>query len=106
MNGDRIEDIVIGGSNGYSPQLLLQLPNGKFNQRSLISNANGVSKPWHDMGILLFDADGDKVLDLYVCAGGYENADNSSNYQDKLFIIDGKGNFTLDSTALPVNHAS
>ena len=52
------------------------------------------------MGILLFDADGDGDFDLYIASGGYESKPNTPAYQDKLYINDGKGNFTIDSTAL------
>ena len=58
------------------------------------------------MGLLLFDADNDGDLDLYIAAGGYENAPDGQAYQDKLYINDGKGNFTLDTTALPMNLTS
>ncbi len=58
------------------------------------------------MGLLLFDADGDGDLDLYVAAGGYKNAPNSPAYQDKLYLNDGKGDFTLDTAALPLGFTS
>ena len=65
-----------------------------------------VIKNWDDMGIVLFDADNDGDLDLYIASGGYESKPNSPAYQDKLYINDGKGNFTIDTTALPLNFTS
>ena len=47
------------------------------------------------MGITLFDADNDSDLDLYIAGGGYESKPNSSAYQDKLYVNNGKGNFKL-----------
>ena len=58
------------------------------------------------MGVLLFDADNDNDLDLYIVGGGSESAANSVNYQDALFINDGKGNFTYLPDALPNTTAS
>lgn len=58
------------------------------------------------MGLVLFDADNDGDLDLYIATGGYENAPNSPAYDDKLYINDGKGNFTLNTTTLPQNRIS
>jgi len=58
-------------------------------------------KSWADMGILLFDADGDKDNDMYIAAGSNEFEEGSPQYQDKLYINDGKGNFALDTSALP-----
>ena len=58
------------------------------------------------MGLLLFDADNDGDPDLYCASGSNEFPANSNNYQDRLYINDGKGNFTLDTTALPENYTS
>ena len=106
INGDGVDDLVMGGSYGNSAKLLLQQPNGSFLANDLIKNTNKTGKPWEDLGLLLFDADNDGDLDLYVSSGGYESDPNSIHYQDKLWINDGKGDFTLDTTALPQNFTS
>jgi hypothetical protein len=62
--------------------------------------------PAKDEGVLLFDANGDGKPDLYIARGGYSTAADSLNYQDKLYLNDGNGNFKEDSLALPVNHTS
>jgi hypothetical protein len=59
-----------------------------------------------DEGILLFDANGDGKSDLYIARGGYKSPSGSNDYQDMLYINDGRGNFTADSSALPVNHTN
>ena len=56
--------------------------------------------------MLLFDANGDGTLDLYIASGGYKYKQNSSNYQDRLYINDGKGNFSRAVNALPGNYTS
>ena len=106
INGDGLDDIVMGGSLGYSPQLLFQQKDGKFTVRDLLPNANNTNKEWEERGILLFDADGDGDNDLYLSCGSYESAPNTDHYQDKLYINDGKGNFILAANALPANNAS
>ena len=59
-----------------------------------------------DLGVLLFDVDGDGDLDLYIASGGYENPPNSPAYQDHLYLNDGKGHFTEAVAALPKNWTS
>lgn len=106
VDGNGLEDIVTGGSFSYGGQLFLQQADGKFTQRNILPLADINTKRWEDEGMVLFDADGDGDLDLYVSSGGYENEGNSPVYQDKLYVNDGKGNFHIDSLALPVNHTS
>jgi hypothetical protein len=104
VNGDGLDDIVIGGSGSNPTTVLLQQKDGTFINKHILPGEG--KKNWDDMGLLLFDADNDGDLDLYVASGGYQNAPNSSAYTDKLYINDGKGNFTLDTAALPVNMTS
>ncbi len=100
VNGDELDDFFIGGAKGQSGQLYLQSPTAGF----VISP----TQPWskekdsEDMGTLLFDADGDNDLDLYVASGGGgEYSPQDSKLQDRLYINDGKGGFKKSSKALP-----
>jgi hypothetical protein len=82
------------------------MPDGTFKQRNLFTAANNTSVDFTDEGLLLFDANGDGKLDLYIASGGYQYAANTASYQDRLYINDGKGNFTLAPDALPKNFTS
>jgi len=104
VNGDGLDDIFIGGSGANPTTLLLQQRDGRFINGNVLPGEK--KKNWDDMGLLLFDADGDGDLDLYIAAGGYGNIPNGPAYGDKLYINDGRGNFKLDTTALPRNLAS
>jgi hypothetical protein len=101
VNGDGLEDIVAGGSFSHSGKVLLQQPGGKFTQKLLLPDASIMNKRWEDMGITLFDADGDNDLDIYIASGGYENERQTAAYEDKLYRNDGRGNFEIDTAALP-----
>ena len=106
INGDGLDDIIAGGSLAHSAQFLVQQKNGTFIQSDLIKNATRDTKNWQDEGITLFDVDGDGDLDLYIASGGYASSPNTNSYQDKIYINDGKGNFKMDSIALPPNFTS
>lgn len=96
VNGDGLEDFYIGGTAAANGRFYIQQKNGRFIQRQL------PRKPLADeMGVLLFDADNDHDLDLYVVAGGSESPAKSEDYQDQFFQNDGKGNFQHLSSALP-----
>ncbi len=106
MDGNSLDDFICGGSANESAQLFLQQPDGKFRQKSLLSPVQTRLKNWDDAGILLFDADSDGDLDLYVSSGGYENESNSAAYQDHFYLNGGKADFNEIGEAIPQNHAS
>ena len=112
VNGDGLDDLVIGGNAADPAKVLLQQRDGKFIQRDLLTGPRGVpgvtpgTGMARDEGILLFDANGDGKPDLYIASGGYSAAYDSLGYVDKLYLNDGKGNFRVDSLALPLNHTS
>lgn len=106
VDGNGLDDIVVGGPASFSSKMLLQQTDGSFVEKPLLSNAGMYAKKGADMGIALFDADGDGDLDMYIASGGYQFPRNTSYYQDKFYINDGKGVFTEDSIALPKNFGS
>jgi hypothetical protein len=106
IDGNGLDDMLCGGSFSTGAQIFLQQSNGKFIQKSLLNGKDSLNKNRQDEGILLFDADGDGDLDLYIASGGFEAKSMTASYQDKLYLNDGKGNFTEDPTALPQNLTS
>jgi len=106
INGDGLDDIIVGGNESTAPAALLQQPDGSFIQRVIPVPAASVNTFFQDMSVALLDADGDGDLDMYLSRGGYESAPFTAAYSDLFFVNDGKGNFTLDSLALPANFSS
>ncbi|HYF70281.1 MAG TPA: VCBS repeat-containing protein [Ohtaekwangia sp.] len=103
VNNDNLEDVVIGGSYGALTTLFLQQKDGSFKQSSIQGN---ITKVEEDEGLLLFDADNDNDLDLYIVSGSIEHEPSSEFYNDQLYINNGSGQFTLDRDALPNVNAS
>jgi hypothetical protein len=99
INGDGLTDFFVGGAYNQSGRFFIQQKDGSFVPKDLVSG----EKEQEDLGCLLFDADGDKDLDLFINSGGYEYEAGSPNYMPRLYKNDGKGNFTLDATAMPRN---
>jgi len=107
VDNNGLDDVVIGGNSNFPAQVFLQQADGKFIQRDVVKNNPAQSQgKYKDGGLLLFDANGDGKLDLYAAGAGYETAANSPEYQDRLYLNDGKGNFTLATDALPTNFTS
>lgn len=106
VDGNGLDDIITAGNSALHSQLFLQQADGKFIRRDLFPDQKGKFTETKDEGMLLFDANGDGKPDLYIASGGYKSVPGSPNYQDHLYINDGKGNFTLAANALPTDHAS
>lgn len=88
VNNDGLEDFFIGNASATESALFLQQEGAIF-QKS--------PGPWledytyEDTGALLFDADGDGDIDLYVVSGGNDPSISNSMYQDRLYLnIDGE----------------
>lgn len=98
VNGDGLEDVVIGGAKGQVTQLYLQ-SDGGFEPIETIPFQRFLD--FEDTALLLFDADGDGDLDLYIGSGGNFEVAGRRAMQDRLFANDGAGNFDLLRGGLP-----
>ncbi|GGM88551.1 hypothetical protein GCM10010967_21530 [Dyadobacter beijingensis] len=102
VNGDGMDDFYVGGAFNQPGRVFVQDNQQHFSSKALVSG----QKYEEDMGSLFFDADGDGDPDLYVVSGSNEFEAGSPYYQDRLYTNDGKGNFKLNTNALPPLTAS
>ena len=102
IDNNGFEDFYVGGSSGNPGVFFMQNANGKFT----LDSSRFLQKDdplYEDMGVLLFDADNDKDLDLYLVSGSYEIPPNHPISSDRLFLNNGKGKFTKTTNALPID---
>jgi enediyne biosynthesis protein E4 len=104
LDGDGLDDLLVGGGSPFYASLFLQTPGGSFN-KTKFTDSTGL-KLQDDAGICLFDADGDNDLDVYIASGGCENEPGAKVYADHFYINDGKGHFQEDMTAFAPNYAT
>ena len=98
INGDGRSDIVIGNAASYPTGIYVQQDNG-FER--LVPDWIQAHRAYEDLGVHLFDADQDGDIDLYIVSGGNEFPPGTSQLQDRLYLNDGKGEFTYAPLALP-----
>jgi len=96
LNGDGREDLVLGAAVREKTNLYFQNQDGTFTNQSLPGDSLH-----EDMGILVFDADQDQDLDLFVVSGSVEFFPEHEAFQDRLYLNDGRGNFEKSENSIP-----
>ena len=99
FNGDGKDDLFIGGAAGQAGALFMQTADAKFIKKG--SAALDADAQHEDTAVEFLDLDGDADLDLYVGSGGYEFGQDNPLLQDRIYINDGKGNYTKKLSGLP-----
>jgi len=101
VNKDGKEDLYIGGAKDSPGALFIQDADDRFTKTNqALFEKDKISE---DMDCLFFDADKDNDLDLYVASGGNEFSSSSSALKDRLYLNDGRGNFSKSSQSLPTS---
>ena len=100
INGDGLADLFIGGANNKGSQIYLQTSNGEFKPKPQI--AFNAFTSYEDVAAVFFDADKDGDMDLLVGSGGNNRLSNRGELNHRLFLNDGKANFTHFADAFPV----
>ena len=99
VNGDGLQDFFIGSATGDTDKLFIQEPNGKFKQSAQF--AFDQDKDDESVGAEFFDADNDGDLDLVVASGGNQYQLGSVYLAPRLYLNDGKGNFSRSFRGWP-----
>lgn len=99
LNGDGRDDVFIGGAGGKGGNLFLQNTSGQFIKKEQVAFAP--FKNFEDVAAIFMDVDHDGDLDLLVGAGGNDRLANSGELNHRLFLNDGKANFTYSKNTFP-----
>jgi hypothetical protein len=99
VNGDGLPDFFMGSAKNDTAKLFIQQPDGRFEQKP--EYAFALDHNDEDIGAEFFDADNDGDLDLVVASGGNEDPPGSLNLLPRLYLNDGKGNFTRSFKGWP-----
>jgi enediyne biosynthesis protein E4 len=92
VNGDGLDDVFIGSAKFKKSVLFFQNVTGKFNKSIQPSLDN--DSTYEDIDANFADINNDGFVDLLVASGGNEFYGNSEMLLPRVYINDGKGNFT------------
>ncbi|WP_282074426.1 VCBS repeat-containing protein [Maribacter aquivivus] len=98
INNDGLSDIFFVGNEVENK---LYLNKGDFKFEDITAKANiDQNKGWHN-GVVMVDINGDNLLDIYVCRGGFRN--KKEDRENLLFINQGDLTFKEDATSFGLN---
>ncbi|KPM32751.1 ASPIC/UnbV domain protein [Croceitalea dokdonensis DOKDO 023] len=98
VNNDGHEDVFVGGAHKQAATLYIHSGNGKILSKTIA--AFETDRNFEDVAAAFFDADQDGDQDLMVASGG-NNINLQRTYSPRLYLNDGKGNFTKATAELP-----
>ena len=102
INKDGTEEVYVGGGKGQ-PGEFIQYTSGKF--ESFIPQAWSKYSLSEETRGALFDADNDGDLDFYMATGGRFFPKTSSALLDRMFVNNGRGDFTESPFSLPLDES-
>ena len=99
VDGDGLDDLLLGGGVRQAARLLLQQRDGTF--RLSDQPAIAADSIAEDVDAVFFDANGDRSPDLYVVSAGNQFEIPAAPIRGRLYLNDGHGRFTRDVAAIP-----
>jgi enediyne biosynthesis protein E4 len=95
VNGDGLDDFFLPGARNDADKLFIQQSNGSFQmKKTSVFLADSV---FESTCAAFVDLDNDKALDLVVGSGGNQRDVSQQLYRLRVYMNDGKGNFTRES---------
>jgi hypothetical protein len=89
INGDKLDDVFVGGGQKQQDAIFIQTKAGKFVQ--IPQPAFKADEHFEETCAAFFDADGDRDMDLIVGSGGEEFLDKRISL--RLYLNNGRGTF-------------
>ena len=92
LNNDGLQDFYVGSAMADTAKIFMQQRNGSFVQKPqsvFISD-----RQFENTGAVFFDADADGDQDLVAVSGGNQLKQGSPGLLARLYLNDGRGNFT------------
>jgi enediyne biosynthesis protein E4 len=92
LNGDALDDVFIGNAKWEKAGLFFQKTDGTFSK--INCPALDMDSTYEDVEALIMDVDNDKDNDIVIGTGGSEFSNTDALSSSRVYLNDGKGNFS------------
>ncbi len=92
VNHDGLDDVFIGSARNKKSEIFLQQPSGKFIKSNL--PALDMDSIYENVDACFTDVNNDGNIDLVIASGGNEFYGEESHNSPRVYLNDGKANFT------------
>lgn len=99
LNNDGLQDFYMGSAMDDTAKVFIQQRNGGFVQKP--QPAFITDRHFENTGVAFFDADADGDQDLVAVSGGNQQKQGAPGLQARLYLNDGRGNFTRTEQGWP-----
>ncbi|MBT8231987.1 MAG: VCBS repeat-containing protein [Saprospiraceae bacterium] len=102
LNNDKLDDLIITNASGAETAVYSQTPNGALkNITPQVIKDNAESE---DVDCMVFDVNGDNLLDIYLASCSSEFSQQSSKIKDRLYTQTKNGDFEKAHLKLGVSN--
>lgn len=97
LNNDGLDDIFFGSSKTFKPELFFQTKEGTFIEHK--QPEIQADSMFEETDAIITDVNNDGFSDIVIADGGNEYYGNDIHQKPRVFVNDGKANFTILSNA-------
>ncbi|MCC5941093.1 MAG: VCBS repeat-containing protein, partial [Balneolaceae bacterium] len=101
LSNNGLDDILIGATSVQNAVIFYQQEDGSFIKQEFSPLGELPFTLYNATDLLIFDANGNGLNDIYIVTGGAEFSSGDERYKDLFFQNDGKGKFTYMPDAVP-----
>lgn len=101
LSGNGLDDIFIGSTSVQPAVIYYQQEDGTFIETEFSVVGETDSTEYESVDVLIFDANGNGLHDIYIVTGGVQYPAGDEQYRDRFFENHGDGKFIQHLDAIP-----
>ncbi len=97
LDGNGLQDMIIGGPTGQPSTIIYQTSSGEFTTDTIFAWND---RDYEDAGVAIFDINQDGRNDIFIASGGNEHPKESRLYSHRYYLNQGNGKYDRFDTGI------